>query len=190
METNLFTRERLESVVNALTGRRQTFSNVLNEARDYRYASSWQKTIFLSHSHYDAKYVHVTRKFFENLGISIYVDWADDSMPKKTCGETATKIKHKIMMNDKFVLLATDLALMSKWCNWEVGIGDTFKLKEDNIVILPLISNTGEWRGNEYLQIYPYIKGPEYDYMISSPNNYNVHYPDGHEVSLVSWLQK
>ena len=76
METNLFTRERLESVVNALTGRRQTFSNVLNEARDYRYASSWQKTIFLSHSHYDAKYVHVTRKFFENLGISIYVDWA------------------------------------------------------------------------------------------------------------------
>ena len=190
METNLFTRERLESVVNALTGRRQTFSNVLNETRDYTYASSWQKKIFLSHSHYDAKEVHVTRKFFENLGVSIYVDWADDSMPTKTCGETATKIKHKIMMNDKFVLLATDFALMSKWCNWEVGIGDTFKLKEDNIVILPLINNTGEWRGNEYLQIYPYIKGPEYDHMISSPNNYNVHYPDGHEVSLVSWLQK
>ena len=40
METNLFTRERLESVVNALTGRRQTFSNVLNETRDYTYASS------------------------------------------------------------------------------------------------------------------------------------------------------
>ena len=93
-------------------------------------------------------------------------------------------------MNDKFVLLATDLALMSKWCNWEVGIGDTFKLSEDNIVIFPLVYNTGEWQGNEYLQIYPYIKGPEYDYMISSPNNYNVHYPDGHEVSLVRWLQK
>lgn len=54
METNLFTRERLESVVNALTGRRQTFASVLNETRNYSYASSGQKTIFLSHSHHDA----------------------------------------------------------------------------------------------------------------------------------------
>lgn len=190
METNLFTRERLESAVNALTGRRQTFSSVLSEARNYSYASSGQKTIFLSHSHHDARYVHVTRKFFENLGIGIYVDWADDSMPKETCGETAEKIKTKILMNDKFVLLATNLALMSKWCNWEVGIGDTFKLKEDNIVILPLVDNIGEWKGNEYLQIYPYIKGPERDYMISSPYNYNVRYPNGNEVPLVQWLLK
>lgn len=45
-------------------------------------------------------------------------------MPEKTSGLTATKIKYQIYKNDKFILLATDNAIASKWCNWEVGIGD------------------------------------------------------------------
>ena len=99
------------------------------------------------------------KAFFENLGIEIYVDWADETMPERPNGVTAQKIKKQIMStNDKFILLATNNAVASKWCNWEVGIGDSFKLLKKKIAILPLADNSGTWNGNEYLQIYPRIE--------------------------------
>lgn len=52
----IFTKERFESAARSLSGYRMTFSHVLNESRNCANADSWQKTIFLSHSHYDAKY--------------------------------------------------------------------------------------------------------------------------------------
>ena len=57
----IFTKERFESAARSLSGYRMTFSHVLNESRNCANADSWQKTIFLSHSHYDAKYVNVAR---------------------------------------------------------------------------------------------------------------------------------
>lgn len=41
-------------------------------------------------------------------------------MPAKTSGETTTRIKKMIRNTDRFVLLATDNAIASKWCNWEL----------------------------------------------------------------------
>lgn len=45
-------------------------------------------------------------------------------MPKVTSAETATRIKDRISRCDKFILLATNGAIDSKWCNWELGFGD------------------------------------------------------------------
>lgn len=45
-------------------------------------------------------------------------------MPQVTSGETAIRIKDRIDKCDKFILLATDKAVESKWCNWELGYGD------------------------------------------------------------------
>lgn len=186
---SIFTKAQFRSAVSSLS-ERYYFPNVLNESRSYSNAAPYQKTVFLSHSHHDATYVSMAKTFFEHLGISIYVDWADSSMPKQTCGDTATKIKTKIVQNQFFVLLATDLAVSSKWCNWEVGVGDVFKSYSDKILILPLADNSYTWQGNEYLQTYPYIKAPEYSFCNDNPNKYMVCYPDGHEVSLLEWLRK
>lgn len=186
---DIFTKDRFRSAVSSLS-ERYSFPDVLNEYRSYYNAASYQKTIFLSHSHHDREYVSMAKTFFENLGISIYVDWADSSMPKRTCGETAILIKDKILMNQFFVLLATDFAVSSKWCNWEVGVGDVFKSNCDKILILPLADNAYTWQGNEYLQTYPYIKGPNVSYFDNNPKLYMVCYPDGHEVSLLEWLRK
>ena len=125
------------------------------------------------------------KTFFENLGISIYVDWADETMPEKTNGITAQKIKRQIYKNDKFVLLATNSAITSKWCNWEVGIGDSYKLSSRKIALLPLAENSGTWNGSEYLQIYPRIeKSPLYN------DKYYIYYPDGTSEDLSIWLNK
>jgi hypothetical protein len=81
-------------------------------------------------------------------------------MPLKTSGETAKRIKDRIVKCDKFILLATNGAIESKWCNWELGFGDAQKFNKDNIALFP-IKPKGEYdsayKGNEYMSIYPYI---------------------------------
>jgi hypothetical protein len=80
-------------------------------------------------------------------------------MPDQTTGETAARIKEVIKYCDKFILLATEKAIESYWCNWELGIGDVHKFQR-HIAILP-VKDKGEYdfqyKGNEYLQIYPRI---------------------------------
>ena len=60
---------------------------------------------------------------------------------------------------DKFILLATNSAVESKWCNWELGYGDAQKYRE-HIALFPMKPKDAsdfEYRGSEYMQIYPYI---------------------------------
>lgn len=192
MVDEIFTREEFVNTVDRMSGRDYA-PNVLNESRSYSYAPYGSKTVFLSHSHLDANLVLKARKFFENLGVSIYVDLADKSMPQRTCGETAAKIKEKIQGNRFFVFLATDNSVKSMWCNWEVGYGDSYKFQKSKLankmLIFPLASNRRDWKGNEYLQLYPYVIHREegYSYPIE---RYYVCYPDGTEVSLAGWLNR
>ncbi|MNS30524.1 hypothetical protein D3C72_625590 [compost metagenome] len=179
----IFTKQQFESIARSKAGY-SGLRGIVNETRTFS-KSTAITSIFLSHSHTDRAIVEQAKVFFENLGISIYVDWADETMPERANGVTASRIKSKIHSNDKFVLLATNAAVVSKWCNWEVGIGDTYKLYNKKIALLPLADNSGMWNGNEYLQIYPRIeKSSLY------ADSYNVHYPDGSIESLTAWLKK
>lgn len=156
---------------------------VVNEVRMYSKTTA-TTSIFLSHSHYDRAIIEESKIFFENLGVSIYVDWADETMPERTNRVTANKIKNQIIsIDDKFVLLATNNALASKWCNWEVGIADPFKLPKNKMALLPIAENDGSWLGNEYLQLYPRI---EKDIL----GNYYIYYPEGGSDTLTTWLRK
>jgi hypothetical protein len=117
-------------------------------------------TVFLSHKHSDLEDLQGAMGLLKKLGAKVYIDSMDTKMPKETSGETAERIKEVIKYCKKFVLLATEDAIESFWCNWELGIGDTHRFKK-HIAILP-IKETGEYdynyKGNEYLQIYPQIK--------------------------------
>lgn len=156
----------------------------LNERRMFSENTS-ATSIFLSHSYYDKALIAQAKTFLENLGIPIYVDWADETMPEKTNGITAQKIKRQIYKNDKFVLLATNNAITSKWCNWEVGIGDTYKPLSRKIALFLLAENSGVWNGNEYLQIYPRIEKNPFN-----NDKYYIRYPDGTFEDLLIWLNK
>lgn len=178
----MFTKQQFEILARHKSSQ-NNFSTILNENRKFTRSTS-DTTIFLSHSHKDNDYVRYAKVFFENLGMSIYVDWADETMPEKTNGITAQKIKNQIIsVNDKFILLATNEALASRWCNWEVGIADPFKLPKDKIALLPLTDPSG-WNGNEYLQIYPYIQAS-----LNTSDEYYVWYPNGECKNLKTWLK-
>ena len=130
----------------------------LNESlRSFKNESKYLKTkIFLSHKHDELEQLEGAVSFLKDNGVEVYVDWLDDGMPVSTSGQTAVRIKEKIKENDKFILLATEAAINSKWCNWELGLGDAAKYI-NNIAILPVKNDYSEFSGTEYLEIYPYI---------------------------------
>ena len=115
-------------------------------------------TIFLSHKHNETKNVDFARKLFEDYTQTrLYIDWLDNDMPQVTTTETAEKLKEKINYSNKFVFLATEGAIASEWCNWELGLGDAYKYP-DNIALLPVEKYRDGYGGNEYLKLYPYIE--------------------------------
>ena len=122
---------------------------------------SAKTTVFISHRHDDLEDLQGVLGFLEDeYKVKVYIDSKDSSMPSVTSGVTASKIKERICQCDKFILLATDGAVESKWCNWELGYGDSQKFSSEDIAILPLKRkgyDDSSYKGNEYMQIYPYI---------------------------------
>lgn len=117
-------------------------------------------TVFLSHKHDDLEDLKDIIGFLQTqYGVKVYIDSRDPSMPRFTSGETAENLKNRIKQCNKFILLATNAAIESKWCNWELGFGDAQKYK-DNIAIFPIKPEGTydyQYKGNEYLSIYPHI---------------------------------
>ena len=130
-----------------------------NFAKSYIVKSKLQAkiTIFLSHSHKDKEIAVGFQNILAQCGINVYIDWQDSTLPDEPNRETAERIKEKIRNLGLFILLATNNALSSKWCPWEVGIADSIKGYE-SILIVPIVDASNEFRGNEYLQLYKRIE--------------------------------
>jgi hypothetical protein len=154
-EKGHFKSSRLQkSFINESLNKTKTFSE--------RTAYDTKTTVFLSHKHKDLEELEEATgviELLEDLGVKVYIDSMDNKMPEQTSGETASRIKEVIKYCNKFILLATEKAIESYWCNWELGIGDVHKF-ERNIAILPVKEKgqyNHQYKGNEYLQIYPHI---------------------------------
>ncbi len=119
-----------------------------------------KKTVFLSHSHKDADIVKDVIAFLLSVGIYVYVDWLDPTMPKVTSAETADKIKKRIVQCERFVVLLTEKSKESKWVPWELGFADGRKAIE-NIGILPIKRNSytqdSDFKGLEYIELHTTI---------------------------------
>lgn len=179
---------------------RSTFKSINESLIEFSSESKEDKvTIFLSHKHNEIEELDSAISLLKSFRVSVYVDWLDDGMPEKTSGETALRIKEKIKENKKFVFLGTEGAIASKWCNWELGFGDSNRFIRD-IAILPIRnSNYSSYSGFEYLQIYPtiqYLDGTETTvggapilkgyYVLDPPNESGNH----NYVTLHSWLSR
>ncbi len=158
------------------------FSAVENKRK--RLKQFGEVSVFLSHKHDETQIIRDTIILLNKLGVEVYVDWQDEGMPKTTSGVTAKRIKNKIKQCDKFILLATEAAIASKWCNWELGFGDAYKY-DKNIAIMPITDKEeGAFSGSEYLQIYPIITS-EYYYNMG---HYFVEF-NNTKIRLEDWLK-
>ncbi len=161
---NLISRELLFNTRQKNLQRSKKFYHKAIEGRK-REKKFDEVSIFLSHKHGETELIEQIIVLFEDLGVSVYIDWLDSEMPKTTNGSTAKRIKEKIRSCDKFIFLATERAISSKWCNWELGYGDSQKFFE-NIAVIPITEKPKQvYSGNEYLEIYP---------IITSQNSYSI----------------
>lgn len=155
-------------------------------------------TVFLSHKHDDLDDLKGVLYFLQqHYNVKIYIDSRDPSMPEHTSPETANNIKCRIQQCDKFILLATNGAIESKWCNWELGYGDSKKYK-DHIALFPMKpkwDSDTSYKGTEYMGLYPhivYLKLGEYVGGAYCPSGYYVKYPKiaGEKmVPLADWFK-
>lgn len=117
-------------------------------------------TVFISHKHDDLEDLKGVLGFLQRIyDVKVYIDSQDPTMPKVTSAETALNIRKRIKQCDKFILLATNGAIESKWCNWELGYGDAQKYK-DHIALFPIKPKgtyDSAYKGSEYMSIYPYV---------------------------------
>ena len=125
------------------------------EAKRHQFAA--QAAVFLSHSHQDKELVEPAIASLMKQGVVVYVDWKDPAMPAITSPTTAAAIKVRIKECRKFVLLASDNGLVSKWVPWELGIADSQNGME-HVVILPVTDYPQSWPGSEYVGIYDRIE--------------------------------
>lgn len=117
-------------------------------------------TIFLSHKHDDLDDLKDVIGFLQTkYSVKVYVDSRDPSMPPLTSAKIAKNIKKRIKQCSKFMLLATNFTIKSKWCNWELGLGGAQKFK-NYIAIFPIEpSGTFDYKYKkaEYMSIYPFV---------------------------------
>lgn len=173
-------------ILNEATAQRRTFSALHSNF-----------SVFLSHKHTDIDYLNRARQILERLSAYVYVDWADPAMQHPTNRETAERLKQKIRQYDKFIFLASDAAIASRWCNWEIGFGDAHKYATDKIAIFPIKQDNRDWTGSEFLQLYPSIE--YYDGTTRYSDTHNL-IPEGFYVKyhfdrniilpLIEWLAK
>ena len=117
-------------------------------------------TVFISHKHDDLADLKGLLGFLEQeYGVKVYIDSRDPSMQPITSAETALNIRERIKECDKFILLATNGAIESKWCNWELGYGDAQKFKNHIALyqMKPQNASDNTYKGSEYMAIYPHI---------------------------------
>ncbi|MGN6435844.1 MAG: toll/interleukin-1 receptor domain-containing protein [Agriterribacter sp.] len=155
----------------------RAFANVFND----------KASVFISHKHEEEQLVYRLREILKRYGFEGYVDWEDDSMPALTSEKTAQQLKERIISSTKFIFIATDASIASKWCNWEIGFADAHKYI-DKMAIFPIKKDNQTFKGNEYLNLYPSLQIND---MIRNDTSlsYYIKYPDGTQYSLRDWLK-
>jgi len=152
----LITKQQLSNVTNY---RKVNFSKGLGAPAILNESFDLNKTydIFLSHSYIDKEEVASLKIYLETFSLSVYIDWIDDYQLNRNSvtKETARRIKER-MKNCKSLLYAfSENTILSKWMPWELGYFDGFK---GRVAVLPISnSTTDNFKGTEYVGLYPYI---------------------------------
>ncbi len=140
--------------------------------------------IFLSHSYNDARIITALKEEIEKLGYVVYVDWIDDPELER---EHVTKLNAMMlrqrMKNSSCLLYATsDSATKSLWMPWELGFMDA---KSERVAIIPIleeITDSNDYKGLEYLSLYPYVS--------KSETGLNIHDSKDDFTTFDLWLNK
>ncbi len=130
--------------------------------------------IFLSHKASDAEQLVALYFLLTGMSYTVYVDWKDDPQLDRSAvtAATAAVLKYRMTNSRSLFFATTTTAGESKWMPWELGYKDG---ENGKVAICPVVpnSNQTDFRGQEYLGIYPYVdKTGTTLYIHRSPSKY------------------
>jgi hypothetical protein len=115
--------------------------------------------IFLSNAYRDGDVILGVKRLIEAQGLSIYVDWIDDSGLDRgrVTKNTAKVLRERMRVSSSLAYVHSANATESVWMPWELGYFDGFK--PGFVWIVPLVEKSDEeYEGQEYLGLYPPIE--------------------------------
>ncbi|WP_214226180.1 toll/interleukin-1 receptor domain-containing protein [Pedobacter sp. B4-66] len=167
--------------------RQQTFNKSEAVNLSYGNSSYGGKRVFLSYRREDREWVQSIVAFLTGLGVSIYVDYLDQTLEDNTSESVAVKLRTHISNCTKFLCLATPNSSKSKWMPWELGLGDRI-VNYTNVAILPLTNDSNSFGDQEYGKIYGQVSS-KYVFSVADHNDWFITYPNGSTVKLIDWLR-
>lgn len=115
--------------------------------------------IFLSHARLDAEHVLALKYALESMGHSTFVDWVDDHQldRSRVTTETAARLRAHMQRSQTLFYAVSEPARDSKWMPWELGYFDGLRGKAAVLPVLDVDPGRDEYRGQEYLGLYPFV---------------------------------
>lgn len=137
--------------------------------RKVSHSGSRVPTVFILHEDEDTEELKDVMGFIQNKYMAnVYIKNRGENGVEENSGGSIEEIVERIGECDKFILLATEVAIESDICKRELGLADAQKQKT-NIALLPIKPKKKldhEYRGSRFLTQYPYItyynSGEEY----------------------------
>lgn len=115
--------------------------------------------IFLSHCLKDEEEVASAMALLEEQGYKVYVDWVIDKNLDRTrvTPKTADILRKRMRQSDALFFATSANSPDSRWMPWELGYFDG--LRKGRIAVMPLLPSTSsDFKGQEYLGLYPVIE--------------------------------
>ncbi len=140
-------------------------SVLANEATSF--SNSARYDVFLSHSHLDAAIMYGLKASFEEKGFTVYVYWIDDAASSQIVNaDTAERLRSRMKSCRSLVYATSENANSSRWMPWELGYVDGLHGK---VAICP-ITNEAEFKGREYLSLYPVMESDLWIWIKGKPH--------------------
>jgi hypothetical protein len=113
--------------------------------------------IFLSHSYDDRKVILGVKRFIENKGYSVFVDWIEEpQLNRNKVNKATAAVLRSYMDICRCLIYAYSPSIgNSKWCPWELGYFDG---KKGRAYVMPIIDDASQsYTGVEYVGLYPIV---------------------------------
>lgn len=114
--------------------------------------------VFLSHSSAESeKILRGIKMMLEDCGLKVYVDkYCDPQLsPDKVTLDTADILRNRMRHSNTLLYVYSHHSKKSRWMPWELGFFDGLK---GAVGVIPVTLNQEEtFKGEEYLNLYPYV---------------------------------
>ncbi len=142
-------------------------------------------SVYFAYDPKDEEYLLSVMLLLDSTGAKIYPDWSAYSISSDQESVNPETIRSNIERCSKFIFIATENAVQSSRCNWELGIGYGLKYP-DNIAVMSVTEQRGTiWSGPDHLQTFP---------MLVTDNDFFIgeFFIEGGQrrISLTEWLRE